>query len=121
VFSTYILTPPLDSGQRDASSTGARLAVEPAVTIFLDGATMRIGIISDTHDRVERTGRAVRLLIAEGAEVLVHCGDLTGPDVVYECAALPSYYVFGNNDFDEDGLRRAMALVGGTCLSAPAS
>src|SRR5437763_1953553 len=27
VFSTYILTPPLDSGQRDASSTGARLAV----------------------------------------------------------------------------------------------
>ena len=77
---------------------------------------MRIGILSDTHDQVARTARAVDLLIAEGAEALVHCGDLTGPEVVAECGRLPSYYVFGNNDFEEDRLRRAMARVGGTCL-----
>jgi putative phosphoesterase len=77
---------------------------------------MRIGILSDTHDQVARTSRAVAVLIAEGAEALIHCGDLTGPAVVYECGGLPSYYVFGNNDFDEDGLRRAMAAVGGICL-----
>jgi len=77
---------------------------------------MRIGIISDTHDRAKRTARAVALLVAEGAEALVHCGDLTGPDIVYECAVLPGTYVLGNNDFDERGLRHAMAVVGGTCL-----
>jgi uncharacterized protein len=77
---------------------------------------MRIGIISDTHDQVHRTARAIAILIAEGAEVLCHCGDLTGPAVVAECGRLPSFYVFGNNDFEEDRLRRAMVQVGGTCL-----
>ena len=48
--------------------------------------------------------------------MLVHCGDLTGPAVVLACGRLPSSYVFGNNDFEEDRLRRAMARVGGTCL-----
>src|SRR3954452_15898288 len=76
----------------------------------------RIGILSDSHDKVARTARAVDLLVAEGAEVLVHCGDYTTPEVVDRCAALPGYYVFGNNDFDEDDLRRAMAAAGGTCL-----
>jgi predicted phosphodiesterase len=53
---------------------------------------LRIGILSDTHDQVARTGRAVAALVARGAEALVHCGDLTGPDLVYECCVLPCYY-----------------------------
>ena len=77
---------------------------------------MRIGIISDTHDHRKRTAAAVSLLIAEGAEALIHCGDLTGPEIVHECGMLPGYYVFGNNDFDEEGLRQAMADVEGVCL-----
>jgi uncharacterized protein len=77
---------------------------------------MRLGIVSDTHDQVARTASAVRRLIAEGAEALVHCGDLTGPDIVYECAGLPSVFVFGNNDFDRDDIRRAIEIIGGTCL-----
>ena len=77
---------------------------------------MRIGIVSDTHDQVARTARAVRRLADEGAEALVHCGDLTGPDIVHECAELPSYFVFGNNDFDRSGLRRAMTEIGAVCL-----
>jgi putative phosphoesterase len=77
---------------------------------------MRIGILSDTHNQLDRASRAVRRLLEEGAEVLVHCGDLTTPDVVYECALLPSYFVFGNNDDDEPGLKRAMAAAGAVCL-----
>lgn len=77
---------------------------------------MRIGILADTHDQVARTARAVRLLTGAGAEALVHCGDLTGPDVVYACAGLPLYFVFGNNDFDHRGLKRAMADLGSVCL-----
>ena len=77
---------------------------------------MRIGILSDTHDQIKRTAAAVGRLIAEGAEVLIHCGDLTTPSVVEQCAGLPSYFVFGNNDFDEARLRRAMEAIGGVCL-----
>ena len=77
---------------------------------------MRIGILSDTHDQVDRTSRAVRRLADAGAEALIHCGDLTVPDVVYECAPLPTYFVFGNNDYDQNGLRRAMAEIGAVCL-----
>jgi uncharacterized protein len=77
---------------------------------------MRIGILSDTHDQVARATRAVAMLIAEGAEMLFHCGDLTGPEVVAVCGRLPSCYVFGNNDFEEDVLRLAMESVGGNCL-----
>lgn len=77
---------------------------------------MRIGILSDTHDQVARTARAVSLLIAQGAEALIHCGDYTCPEVILECGGLPSYYVFGNNDFDQTDLRRAMRSVGGVCL-----
>jgi putative phosphoesterase len=78
---------------------------------------MRIGILSDTHNRLERTAEAVEMLRAERAEVLIHCGDLTGREVVIACGALPSYFVFGNNDADNvPALREAIKEVNGTCL-----
>jgi uncharacterized protein len=77
---------------------------------------MKIGILSDTHDQVERTAKAVGALIRAGAEALIHCGDITCPAVVLECGGLPSIYVFGNNDFDHDELRRTMLGVDGVCL-----
>lgn len=77
---------------------------------------MRVGILSDTHDQRSRTAAAVQLLIREGAEVLIHCGDLTGPEIVHACGDLPGFFVFGNNDWDEEGLKRAMEDVGSTCL-----
>jgi putative phosphoesterase len=56
------------------------------------------------------------LLVSSGAEALIHCGDITIPDVVYELAPRPSYFVFGNCDFDLADLRRAIAEIGGVCL-----
>jgi putative phosphoesterase len=78
---------------------------------------MRLGILSDTHDRLKRTRRAVELLRAEGAEALIHCGDLTRPEIVPVCAVLPCWFVFGNNDADDvPALRQAMAEAGAVCL-----
>jgi putative phosphoesterase len=79
---------------------------------------MLIGIISDTHDRLDRTVQAVQLLTDAGATVLIHCGDLTGPAIVEACGRLSSYYVFGNNDYDVAVLRRAIGAVDGVCLGA---
>jgi uncharacterized protein len=78
--------------------------------------TMMFGILADTHDQVARTRAAVERLKDAGAEILIHCGDITTPDVVYELAPLPSYFVFGNCDFKFNDLRRAIVAIGGTCL-----
>jgi putative phosphoesterase len=77
---------------------------------------MRIGIISDTHDRLDRTLAAVQLLADGGAGVLIHCGDLTEPDIVHACGRLSSFFVFGNNDAEIPELRRAIGTVDGVCL-----
>jgi len=77
---------------------------------------MLIGILSDTHNRLDRTIAAVTLLQREGAEALIHCGDLTGPDIVHACGILPSTFVLGNNDYDVPQIQRAVAEVGGTFL-----
>ena len=79
---------------------------------------MRLGVLSDTHNQLPRLRRAIQLLRAEGAEALVHCGDLTGPEVVAACAELPCYFAFGNHDADMVGeLRQAIAQAGGVCLA----
>jgi putative phosphoesterase len=77
---------------------------------------MRIGILSDTHDRLKRTLRAVDILRAAGVQALIHCGDITSPEIVLACAGLPGYFVFGNNDYDLPGLKSAMATIEGVCL-----
>ena len=51
---------------------------------------MLIGILSDTHDQVVRTRRAVSILTHAGAAALVHCGDLTTPEVVDEFLGAPA-------------------------------
>jgi predicted phosphodiesterase len=80
------------------------------------GLMMKIGILSDTHDQLERTSEAVSALIRAGAEILIHCGDITEPAIVLECAGLPTTYIFGNNDNDHDKLLRTILGVGGVCL-----
>lgn len=78
---------------------------------------MRLGILSDTHDEFKRTRRAVELLQAEGAECLVHCGDLISVDLVPLMAAMPWYFTFGNHDADlVPGLRATVAAHNGVCL-----
>ena len=78
---------------------------------------MRIGIISDTHDESARTQRAVQLLRERGVEALIHCGDFIEPKIVSVCAALQTWFVFGNNDSDTvPELQRAAAQTGANCL-----
>lgn len=79
---------------------------------------MRLGILSDTHDRLARTRQAVGLLRDAGAEGLVHCGDLCGPEIVAACAVLPFWFVFGNHDGDSvAALHKAAGKHGAMCLA----
>lgn len=78
---------------------------------------MLLGIISDTHDDLARTRQAIAQLCAAGAEALIHCGDLSSPPIIAECAALPFWFVFGNHDCDSvPALQSAAVEHGATCL-----
>ena len=79
---------------------------------------MRIGILSDTHNEIGRTTHAVKLLLEQRVELLVHCGDLSIPEIVDVCSVLPFYFVFGNHDSDMAGhLKRQSDLYENTtCL-----
>ncbi|HIH04502.1 MAG TPA: metallophosphoesterase [Methanoregulaceae archaeon] len=63
---------------------------------------MRIGIISDTHDRQRRIEAAVDRLNRADLDLVLHAGDYVSPFVVPWLAALsaPLVGVLGNNDGD---------------------
>lgn len=75
---------------------------------------MKIGIISDTHDRLDAVEKAVDLFNTVGVEVVLHAGDLVSPFVVPRLARLKArlYYVWGNNDGDKLLVSKRMAELG---------
>jgi putative phosphoesterase len=76
---------------------------------------MRIGILSDTHDRAAAMKAAVELLVASGAEFFIHCGDVGSERILDYLAGLPSAFVWGNNDFDRAELERYAKKLGIAC------
>ncbi len=76
---------------------------------------MLIGILSDTHDELARTRRAVNLLRDAGATALIHCGDFVGAPILRASCPLPLWFVFGNNDSAGE-LEIAAAETSATCL-----
>ncbi len=61
---------------------------------------MKIGILSDTHKKVGRAKRAIDMLLENGAEYLIHAGDIVREEVLYyfEEVKVPYVAVLGNND-----------------------
>ncbi|MCX7961269.1 MAG: metallophosphatase family protein [Burkholderiales bacterium] len=60
---------------------------------------MKIGIVSDSHDRAEALAQAVREAKSEGAEAVIHCGDVIGAQTLKAALAvgLPLHVIHGNN------------------------
>lgn len=76
---------------------------------------MIVGLLSDSHGKVEITHRAVKLLREAGAELLVHCGDVGSSDVLAELVGGPAVFVFGNTDYDQTSLRQFAESTGIRC------
>jgi len=75
-----------------------------------------LGILSDTHDRVDAAAVAVAALKAAGAEYFLHCGDVGGEGVLDQLAGLPAAFVWGNNDWDRAALQRYALELGIECF-----
>lgn len=71
-----------------------------------------IGILSDTHDRIEQARAGMNLLAANGAQFYIHCGDVGGEQILDLFAGLPGVLVWGNNDWDRQGLGRYADSLG---------
>jgi putative phosphoesterase len=76
-----------------------------------------VGILSDTHDRVDAARAAIKLLQGQGAEYFIHCGDVGSEQILDLLAGLPAAFVFGNCDWDLRGLQRYARELNLTCLA----
>src|SRR5262249_19061262 len=74
---------------------------------------MRIAILSDTHGHVLNALTAVRMLEELEVEAILHCGDIGTPEIPPLFRAWATHFVFGNCDYDEDGLRQAIEAIPG--------
>ena len=74
---------------------------------------MRIGVVSDTHDREEAVAEAIRLLLEHRVELVLHCGDIETVETVRLFKPIPTHFVFGNWDKDRGKLAAAIKEVGG--------
>jgi uncharacterized protein len=82
------------SGRRRVRSGGPGAGLRPAAAISPSRA-IRVGVIADTHGLV----RPEALAGLAGSELIVHAGDVGGPDVLDALRAIaPVVAVRGNND-----------------------
>ena len=76
---------------------------------------MKICVVSDSHDRAEVLAQAVREAKAQGAEAVIHCGDLIGAQSLKPAIAigLPIHLIHGNNAGDPTALHNLVRSSGG--------
>jgi len=75
---------------------------------------MKIGIMSDTHDRLPLINRAVERLNDENVGSVLHAGDYSAPFVASRFKPLKAKLVgvFGNNDAEKGLLRQKFHDIG---------
>jgi uncharacterized protein len=69
---------------------------------------MKLCIVSDSHDRADPLAQAVRAAKDEGAQAVIHCGDVIGTQTLRAAlaAGLPMHVIHGNNLGDPVSLAR---------------
>lgn len=75
---------------------------------------MKIGIMSDTHDNMPAIKKAVEFFNNQGAEIVLHAGDIVSPFTASEFGNLKMKMigVFGNNDGDKPYLLERFQKIG---------
>jgi putative phosphoesterase len=69
---------------------------------------MRIGVMSDSHGRIDAVEQALAMLREKGVRTVIHCGDIDDASTVRLFAGLNAHFVLGNCDVDREILREAM-------------
>lgn len=75
--------------------------------------SLRIGVLSDSHDRLPAIEAALDTFAQRKIDAIVHAGDLIAPFAAKRLAAadVPVYVVYGNNDGERAGLRSVLPQI----------
>lgn len=73
---------------------------------------MLIGIMSDTHNNEKNTQIALATFRERGVKKLIHCGDITSPEIVRLFMGWDIAMVFGNMDHGRQALIEMAKRVG---------
>ena len=73
---------------------------------------MLIGIISDTHNNIELTTRAVNVFKDRHIDLLIHAGDITSPRMIELFKEFKCRFVLGNGDIDVEYLNGECSKLG---------
>lgn len=76
---------------------------------------MLIGILSDSHDKIDAMTAAMATLRHAGAQFYIHCGDVGGEGMLDQLAGLPAAFVWGNNDWERASLADYAKALGIAC------
>lgn len=80
---------------------------------------MILAILSDTHDDLGNTARALEIARARGAAQVLHCGDLARATTLRLFAGLKVDYVHGNMDHDQPAIERVLGALGNGSSAGP--
>jgi putative phosphoesterase len=82
---------------------------------------MIIGVISDTHDHLQRINYAVEMFNRENVGAVIHCGDFVAPFSIKLFMKLDClfYGIFGNNDGEQEGLLKMAQSFHGELKHSP--
>lgn len=73
---------------------------------------MKLGVISDTHDRVPTFRRAIALFERLQVDAIFHAGDYVAPFaaklIAPDATRIPTYCIYGNNDGEREGLKNIL-------------
>lgn len=85
---------------------------------------MRVGVMSDTHDRIPAVAELIRQMADADVTMVLHAGDFCSPFVlkVFDDSRMTLAGIFGRNDGDPEGLStRASTSLGIELFESPHS
>jgi len=77
---------------------------------------MKIGIFSDSHDKMDNIRRVVDIFLEQKVDKVVHCGDIVAPFMVRAMSELEGkdieiIGIYGNNDGERLGLYKMLGKI----------
>lgn len=73
---------------------------------------MKIGILSDTHNNIKLTEKAIKIFTEKEIKMLIHAGDLTSPKMLPLFEGFNCTFVLGNGDIDVEELNKKSIKLG---------
>lgn len=73
---------------------------------------MKIGLLSDTHNNIEITEKAIEIFKSKGVDLIIHSGDISSPKMLNLFKGENCRFVLGNVDLDIDLLNEEARQLG---------